>query len=504
MSINISQALNSESYAKKCWINYYYQNNSMGITDVQMGEIAGTWSDYLGSWKTYAETDHTRYDIDDSDYQDAFDDGKSDAKSHNKGTKVGQITRTTVDGVVAVGGNTIGKRYANDISGTEILTVKQNGKNVRYKEVSTQNGNKVYEQVGSNESTQYVKNENGDLVKNVDKPDSVEASAQNTKTDKWNVGLLIACAFDVATAAMYRISKPNKAQKEAIDVYAEDMGELQSTTGKTQDELATMDSELIEHSDNAAATAETANTSMADARTLYQFHADTIEYFEKAKTAGHNFTQDEIDLYQESVQYMAQLNEEVGTTQAEAETTVQDIYDDMKGYEDGFNTAAENVAYVEGYTDEASKVDESTQVQCYIEGASQSVNALGAAKDGYEAITFGLGSSVETFGATAAYIVAGGLAVAAGVSDGLAAAEQFKWAGETGNEIKAREATQDLNSGTSDLYNENNDYYQGYMENVEGLSVVRPDDMVVPPEGDIPGAVPPEGDDDNDKNKKKK
>jgi len=514
MSVNLTQALNSESYAKKCWINYYYQNNSMGITAVEMGKIAGAWSDYLGSWKTYAETDHTRYDIDDSDYDDAVKAGRDEAKSYNKGSKGWQITRTSVDGVVAVGGNTIGKKWVNNnTSDIEVLKVKQDGGKVKYKEVKPNNGcdKKIYEST-TTESNYVYKNDDGNLVKcnnngdpiNEGTPGSEEtvANKNEVKTDQWDIGLLIACAFDVATAAMYRISKPNHKQKDAVDTYAENMGDLQNTTCSTQDKLISMDEELINYSDEAASTAENANTDMSDARTLYQFHADTIEYFEKAKTAGHNFTQDEIDLYQESVRYMAELNEEVGTTQEEAESTVQEIHEDMKGYEDDFDASAEDIGYVEGFTEEASKVDESTQVQCYIEGVSQGINAAGAAKDGYEAITFGASTSGLSFGATAAYIAAGGLAVLAGISDGFAAAEQFKWASETGDEIDARKGTQDLNAGTLDLYNQNNDYYQGYMENVEGLNVIRPDDMSVPPDSDIP--VAGQTNDEDDPNKKKK
>ncbi len=455
----------------------------MGLTDVEIGKIVGAWEDRISSWKTFAESDHTQYDIDDSDYQDAVNAGKEEAKSYKQGSKAGQITRTTVDGILAVGGNTVGKAYGcKAIQDKHLSNVEAKAKDEYNVKKESMHPDEFETETGGKTESEY---------------------AENAKSgDEWNVGLLVACAFDVATAAMYRISKPNEKQKETVDAFAENMAEIQETTCRTQDDLQKNDAELIDLNDCAGNVAGKANSDMADARTEFQFHQDVIRYFDKAKTSGYtNFTQEDIEAYQESVQYMTEVSEEVNTTQEEAESNVQEIYDDMSGYQDAFDDAAENIGNVDGFTEEASKVDESTQIQCYIEGASQGINALGAAKDGYEAIAFGTSASITSFGTTLAYVAAGGLALAAGVSDGFASAEQFKWASETGNEIDARVATQDLNTGTQEIYKENNDYYQGYMENVEQLNVVRPDDMKVPEKSTL---VAPSSEKNDNQDKKKK
>ena len=53
-------------------------------------------------------------------------------------------------------------------------------------------------------------------------------------------------------------------------------------------------------------------------------------------------------------------------------------------------------------------------------------------------------------------------------------------ASDIGDEIDARKATQDLNSATTDLYDENIDIYAGQMEGVEDLELEIPEEMEVP------------------------
>ena len=56
-SFNLSNAINSQSYAYKCWYNYNYGNNTMGISAKDMGEITQTWNNELKNWKATALKD---------------------------------------------------------------------------------------------------------------------------------------------------------------------------------------------------------------------------------------------------------------------------------------------------------------------------------------------------------------------------------------------------------------------------------------------------------------
>lgn len=427
----------------------------MEITDAQIGEIAGTWSDYLGSWKTYAESDNTRYEIDDSDYQDAIDDGYEYGQDitdyDNTGwDKTKQVGRTVIDGTGALvsGGHAL-------VSGGSAIVGKVAGKTA---EKTTE---KAVEKTAGSVVEKAIPGI-GDWI------------------------LIGACALDLTEAVIYKADKPNEDQVEAVNVLAEDMVNQQATTMDAQDALITMDSELIAASDEAVSVQENANTEIGDSRTIYQFHADTIKYYEKAKTAGYNFTQGDVELYQESLQYMTELSDDIGVTQEDAETAVNDIYDEMAGYQDGYDEAAEDIANVQGVTDYAAGFDELTQNNCSAESLIQNINQYASYTDTALAAANVIKYSA-TIGFAAAFAAAGLAAGAGGIMDGAAAKEQKEWSDDAGNEVALRQATQEMNEVSQQTYEENVDYYDGYMQNVEDLEIIVPDDMEVP-ETEIPSA----------------
>ena len=79
--VNMAQALYSPTYAKKCWMNYYYQGNSMNISATEIGQIEATWHKEVKDWKTTATRDVNKYEIIDDDIDKAKDTGKNKAKS---------------------------------------------------------------------------------------------------------------------------------------------------------------------------------------------------------------------------------------------------------------------------------------------------------------------------------------------------------------------------------------------------------------------------------------
>ena len=65
----------------------------------------------------------------------------------------------------------------------------------------------------------------------------------------------------------------------------------------------------------------------------------------------------------------------------------------------------------------------------------------------------------------------------AGVASGVASGQQISWAGEVGNEIEMREVAQELNSATSDIYDESIQDYEGAMVSVEDMTVAIPESI---------------------------
>ena len=79
-SFNLSNALNSQAYAYKCWYNYNYGNNTMGISAKDMGEITQTWNGELNNWHATALDDENAYEIEDDDFSTSRNNGRNQAE----------------------------------------------------------------------------------------------------------------------------------------------------------------------------------------------------------------------------------------------------------------------------------------------------------------------------------------------------------------------------------------------------------------------------------------
>ena len=105
-SFNLSNALNSQAYAYKCWYNYNYGNNTMGISAKDMGEITQTWNGELNNWHATALDDENAYEIEDDDFSTSRNNGRNQAedKTGYDGKQGGQYVRTGLDAAAGVAG----------------------------------------------------------------------------------------------------------------------------------------------------------------------------------------------------------------------------------------------------------------------------------------------------------------------------------------------------------------------------------------------------------------
>ena len=141
----------------------------------------------------------------------------------------------------------------------------------------------------------------------------------------------------------------------------------------------------------------------------------------------------------------------------------------MGDYQETYGNAASTMGEVEGVTDYAESFDGATKTSCTAEAVSQGLNAATGYTAGAKLMAGGFWNWAL-----------GAASIAAGASSTGAALEQNNWAGKVSDEIDARKATQDLNSTTTDLYDENIDIYAGQMEGVEDLELEIPEDMEAP------------------------
>lgn len=430
-SFNISNALNSQAYAYKCWYNYNYGNNTMGISAKDMGQITQTWSSQLDNWRAVALDDENAYEIEDDDFSRAKKSGRDNAeeKSGHDGSKGGMIANGVVDAACG----------AMVVLGAENV-VKGVGKVVGL-----------------------VSKKAGEKIGNVFRENGAARTVGSKDAKLSDIATVILAS---AVAAKYWIQKPNKDQKEACDALQDEMVNSQNALMAAQDDMTTAGDEVTALADEAQMLNEDANDEIEDKKSDYDTYKATYDALMEKVEAGETLTEDEKELLKELASIMQELGEGIGETQEDTTDLTGDIYDEMGTYQDTYNNAAETVAEVQGVTDFAESFDSATQTMCYVEAGAQTLNATGASV-----------AAAKLAGKAFVGWFFAGVGFAAAASSGVAAGQQFKWAGDVGTEIGMRKDTQDFNATTNDIYDESIDIYDGMMTGVEELELEIPEDM---------------------------
>ena len=427
-SFNLSKATTSQAYAYKCWYNYNYGGNTMKISSKDMGEITQTWNGELKNWRATASNDENAYEIEDDDYSTAKLNGKESAKDKTgyDGGKGGMIANSVGDFALSVAGAVTGKIVGNAVGRTL--------------------------------------NSAGACVVNSGGQAAIQSSGKTVKLS--DIATVVMAS---AVAAKYYIAKPNKEQKEACDELQNTMQDAKASLAAAQDDMTTAGDEIVDLSDEAQAYNEDANDEIEDKKTEYDMYKASYDALMEKVNSGESLTEDEKALMKELVPIMQQLGVDIGDLSDETTDNVGEIYDEMGTYQDVYDNAASTMGEVEGVTDYAESFDGATRAMCYVEAGAQTVNGISA----------GLAAARLAGKAFVGWAFAA-IGAAAAASSGIAAKEQFDWAGKVGNEINARKETQDLNATTISMYDENIDAYAGQMEGVEDLELEIPEDMEDP------------------------
>ena len=470
-NLDIEKALIQPNYAKALWLNYHKDDNTLKISDFDMGRIEAAWETLIPQWQQSGVMDENVYNFEyeQEDWNNAVDEGKEQGRDltgykASAGQKAGQITRCVTDGAVAAYTGTVAALNTGSFIGN--VTGKATGKAAE----------KGAEQAGSKLAGETF--------------------------------FFISAALDVANAAAYLLDKPNEEASKAVNALGEEMGNQQSATMEAQNNLVSMDDELQTSADEAYVVNDDANTYMGEQKTMYDFYAETLKYLEAAKTAGHIFNEDELKLYDECIQYMTAINKEITTTQRNTTDTVKEVSENMSTYQAGFDEVAKTAGNVRGVTDYAESFDSATETMTKIESYSQTISAGAAGVDAARGATLAASSGIAWWMA----LLYGAAAVAcagAAVLDGKAASEQKQMSDQAGAEVAMRSQTQDMNEATEELYSAGVDNYEAYVELVDNLEYVVPDDIDVPVATALPDETPlshidDDNDDENDKKGKGK
>lgn len=297
-----------------------------------------------------------------------------------------------------------------------------------------------------------------------------------------NAGFVVGCTLGLAEGIKYMATKPNKEQVDAAnELAATELPDGQASLAETQDIMAEAEEEFTELSEEAEEVNEDANDKIDEDKTKFDFYRAQYNALKEKAESGEKLTKEEKALMQKLAPLMEDLSGCISDTQEETSDTVSDLSDDMAEYQDTFDESAEVMADVEGVTDFAAGFDENTKIMCYVEGGTQVVNAAMSGYSAYQAAAFAAGGGPFTSWAWAF----AAMGTAGTIMSGAGATEQFKWASEVGNEIDIREQTQELNSQTTDVYDEKLDTYTGQVEMIEDMELEVPEDLEIPEQPNV-------------------
>lgn len=480
-AFNISQARSNQAYAYKCWYNYNYENNTMGIPSSAMGEIVTQYNSVLDKWKAVATNDENKYEISDDDFNAALDNGYKDAAKdagYEGGGKTGMIFRGVIDSTAGLAGAaavTIGQKFVTEKvakkAGAKIGAEAAKGATANFvKNAAQKSAQKAFEKAGgtaAGEAATEAAKKSGEKVTNAGK----------------SVAWIVAAPLALATGTAYQAKKPNKDQyNAAMELMNTILPDAQAQTVEAQAEMEDADAELIELTDEADTVNEDTNDEIEENKSEFDLYKESYDALIKKVESGEALTQEEKELLKQLVPLMQQLGEDISTLSDDTIEYIQGLYADMKDYQDYFDDAAEMIANVQGITDYAESFDQTAQTMMYVEAGAQTLNAGSGTKAAIQAGKFAASGGIFTawawafvaFGTTGAFL------------SGRGALEQMGWASETGAEIDLRTATQDLNSATTDIYDERIEDYEGYMETVGDLEIEIPDDIEAPEEVEVP------------------
>lgn len=462
MSINI----NSEAECRKAYLNYHCYGNSMNISASEMGEITSAWSNRLTSWQATVTSDETEYDFDDTDYSKYKAQGRETAKEKagdigsNAWNYTDSIGTAVFSGAGAAGALITqfgGKAVGNILAKTSVKLIKDQATGLLRSEVTKQvSGETAKKILGEKAAEKALEKGGGEATKEVGK----------------NLSAIATAILATTVAAAYWIRKPNKDEVEACNDLQEEMAGAQADLAGRQSEMADYSGEIMDLSDQTMEINEATNEQIAEQKTLYDQYMQTILALQAKVDAGEELTDSEKELYNEVVGVLQETGVTIEDLAATSGEEVTEIYDEMGEYQEGYDEVAESMGQVEGLTDFAASFDQDTRAMATMEAISQGLNAASAGR-----------AAVRLFAGPWWNYAFGIMATAAGASSLLAANEQKEFVGQVGDEIDAREMTQDINSETMDMYDEEIDAFDGFMQGVEDLELEIPEEFGSEDEG---------------------
>lgn len=468
---------------KECKEAYIY-NMQVGnyLTQAQVDEIEEKWGYYTDAWKKEVlgqSKDQVNYDYEYNYDSSNFDDAKEAGRE--AGENATQFDGEVWDEHLRAGGNFT-------VAGTGAVVNMATG---GIKDGWNALGNLKDRLFG--DKPRHIRNTNNKLKE-------APTDWENFKNGKGSI--YVAAAMNIATAAQYYIDKPNEDAKNACDALQSEFNASQSMLTANQDEMEELKEEMEYQREEAELMNEDANYRIEEEKTLHDIAKSAIDAIQAKIDSGQRLSDSEKELYKASKERMINSGTNINSISSTNTEEVGAIYSKLGENQENLDDIATGIYEVDGLTDYASDFDQETQISCYTEAATQGLNVVSSLMTVGKLLANALFKPWEW-----AIVAAVGIA---GTASGVAAKEQWDFAGQVGNEIKLRKDTEDLTKTTEkDLESTTKDFNKN-LEKIEGLEMKIPKDIEAPPELDIPEENPvpdvlrPQDTNDSESNEKKK
>ena len=448
-----------EASAFKAWYNVRFGDNTMGITDEELGIIQQSWGDKREGWEDIAQ-DVTKYEMSDEDLDKALEAGRNYAKeqSGHDGSKADWVKPVvSAGGAVAGAITTMGVKWAGGQTATFVA-----GKSSEFlAQEFTGKGTKLVSKKVTGKSVETVTQEAG---KEAGQTGTIQTTKKAAKlSDIVTVGIGVASA-----AAYWAGGEPNKDEVDSLkelQIIEEEQAALLISEEQSRIDDARQYSEDLA-SDIESATEDT-NDAIADVKANIDVQADVRRNIMNKQARGIALEESDKEQLKETADIMNAGKGEIDGLQEDNQGFVGNATDEMEGLQGDFDASAEAMANTQAITDFSGGYDTQTRTMCYVSAGAQGLTGvetgIAAAK------LLGKGPLGWIFGA---------IGVATAGVLGVEAGRQYKMAGDADSEIDTREYTEDINNETRALYDESLEDYTGYIEIATTQEVKRPEEVI--------------------------
>ena len=432
-SVDMTKALNNEAYAAQVI-------RSGKCSASERGQLAAQWgSDKIAKWES---VDSTKYEI--------TDDVKADARS--KGAKKAEdAARTDKDGNVS--------DFDGKSDGTESA-------------------------VGA---TANVAGAAGGVLASIASVSGFLTKNKSATLAAISGGVLL------ASAIMLKSLNPNQEQADACDNLQETMNESQADLEFQQDILSDTTNQITEKTDDLTKASEDANkateTKQKDYEKLQARYQELVDKATAASSGGEPLTEADKAELQQLGATLGQAYEDLTSIKVEGDENIETAKEEVGEAQEIYDDAAVKMEEVQEITEYQAEFDEATVDNADMVKKTSEIGVLGAAGTVLAGV-LGWGKSIFHPDFWAAPV-----AVAEGVASGVLFGGIIKDQGDYGSRAQAgvdtRHATEDINTATNDVYEEELDNYAGnidLMDEIELTETTASETNIV----ELPSATPPE------------